>query len=121
MDEFSEWLTESQAIRDALFAHSKSKIPNEKGLLDADIEKSIRAAEVSGAQLAVVKYHLTGAMADAFKDMQVNHPDVKGVGRDILIKDRVREIELLHDQIENLARSLNSRVKSECNCRRSLL
>lgn len=121
MEYLETWLRESQKQRDALFAHSKSPIPTERGLLDHDIELSIRAAEAAGAQLAKAKYFLTGALADAFRNVTKIDPDVKGVPRDILIKYQVKGIQLLHDEIENLARALNSRVKAECNGRRSLL
>lgn len=118
MEPLDTWLTSTQKQRDALFAHSKSPIPNDKGQLDDDIEKSIRAAEAAGAQFATARYYLTGAIADAFAAIPT---DVKGKARDIAIDDKVKGVQLLHDQIENLAKSLNSRVKAECNGRRSLL
>lgn len=121
MDDLETWLTDSQYQRDALFSHAKSPIPSDKGHLDHDIELSIRVAEAAGAQLAKARYYLTGAMADAFSNVSKTSPDVKGAPREILIKDQVKGIQLLHDEIENLARALNSRVKASCNGRRSLL
>lgn len=117
MKPFEQWLTESQGQRDALFEHAKKPIPSDKGLLDQDIEKSIRAAEAAGAQLAMSRYYLTEARMTALKSIG----DVKGSARDITIEDAVKQYELLKDQLENLAKSLNSRVRAACNGRRSLL
>lgn len=118
MDSLENWLASTQKQRDALYAHSKSRIPNDKGELDADIEKSIRAAEAAGSQLASARFYLTEATAQAFAKIP---PDTKGAAREIIIEDEVKEIKFLYDNIENLARSLNSRVKAACNGRRSLL
>ena len=118
MDDLSSWLTSTEKQREALFAHSRSQIPNDKGLLDADIEKSIRAAEAAGAQLAKMRYFLTEATKKAFDAIPA---DVKGLGREVTINDMVKSEQLLHDQLDNLARALNSRVKASCNGRRSLL
>ena len=118
MENLETWLAQTQKQRDALFAHSKSQIPTDKSSLDDDIEKSIRAAEAAGAQFAMSRFYLTGAIAEAFAAIP---PDVKGQAREILIDDKVKTIQLLHDNLENLAKSLNSRVKASCNGRRSLL
>lgn len=118
MDSLETWLTATQKQRDALFAHAKSAIPSEHSLLGDDIEKSIRAAEAAGAQLADVRYYLTGARKVAFDSIPV---EVKGIGREIAIDDKVKEIQMLYDKMENLAKSLNSRVRASCNGRRSLL
>lgn len=121
MDTLETWLTSSQSQRDALFSHAKSPIPTERGLLDHDIELSIRAAEAAGAQLAKAKYYLTGALADAWKNVRTLHPDASVKELDAHIRDQVKGIQLLTDEIENLAKSLNKRTMSECNARRSLL
>lgn len=118
MESFEDWLSSSQKQRNALFSHSKSEIPNEKGLLDADIEKSIRAAEAAGSQLAKARYFLTDARASELRKIDSS---VKGVAREVYLEDAVKSTQLLVDEIENLARSLNSRVKAACNGRRSLL
>lgn len=118
---FESWLTASQKQRDALFAHSHSEIPNDKGLLSDDIEKSIRAAEAAGAQLNRAKFYLTAARKEALMTARDLSPNEKGKARDILIDDAVKGEQLLHDDIENLARSLNNRVRAELNARRSLL
>lgn len=121
MDTFNDWLSDSQKQRNALFEHSKSEIPNDKGALSGDIEKSIRAAEAAGAQLNRSKYYLTEAMKNAYQTCADLSPDVKGKARDILIADAVKAEQLLHDDLENLARSLNNRIRAELNSRRSLL
>lgn len=118
MEALKTWLAQTQKQRDALFQHSRSRIPTDKGELDDDIEKSIRAAEAAGAQFAMSRFYLTGAITDAFAAIP---PEVKGQAREILIDDKVKVVQLLHDNLENLARSLNSRVKASCNGRRSLL
>lgn len=121
METFSEWLSSSQKQRDALFAHSNKPIPDDRGELSNDIEKSIRAAEAAGAQLNRAAYYLTAAKKDALLAAKDLSPDAKGVAREILIADAVKAEQLLHDDLENLARSLNQRVRAEMNSRRSLL
>ena len=121
MESFENWLTSSQLQRDALFLHSKSKIPTDRGELSDDIEKSIRAAEAAGAQLAKSQYYLTEATAQALITARDLSPDIKGKERDIMIKDSVKGVQLLNDEIENLARSINNRVRAMLNSRRSLL
>lgn len=121
MEPAESWILKTQKQRDALFAHSASAIPNDKGALSDDIELSIRAAEAGGAQLNMAKYYLTSAMKSALQTAADLSPDAKGLAREILIKDAVKDEQLLHDNLENLCRSLNSRVRAECNSRRSLL
>ena len=121
METFESYLASSQKQRDALFAHSKSPIPTDKGDLGDDIELSIRAAEAAGAQLAKMRYYLTSALKEAMLYAREKAPEYTVKEKDILVRDYVKDIQLLHDEVENLARSLNSRVKAECNGRRSLL
>lgn len=121
METFSEWLTSSQKQRDALFKHSAKEIPSDKGELSGDIELSIRAAEAAGAQLNRAAYYLTAAKKEALLTAKDLSPDAKGVAREILIADAVKSEQLLHDDLKNLAHTLNQRVRAELNSRRSLL
>lgn len=121
METLETWLSSSQVQRDALFAHAKSPIPTDRGSLDGDIELSIRAAEAAGAQLAKAKYYLTGALSDAWKNVKTLYPDASIKELDAHIKDQIKGVQLLTDEIENLAKSLTKRTMAELNSRRSLL
>ena len=104
----------------------RSETPNDFGLMGADIDFSIRKAEQAGQLLADAEYYLTQETAKAMisvrKDADSLPEDATsptGTERAAIVKDWVKDIQRLVSGLEVVCRTLNSRIRSACNARRS--
>lgn len=86
-----------------------------------DIEKAIRGAEAAGLQLSQVQYFLTGETAKSVMSHKTECPELSAKERDLMVKDHVKDIQRLYDRLDVLCHSLNIRIRSQLNARRSIL
>jgi len=116
--DLASWLDATQSRRDELDAFAVSAMPCAEDR-DADIEKAIAAGHDAGKLAADSESYLTHAKAVAMYDLLKEDLNSKQV--DLGIKDRVRDIQRLADGLSVCNRTLQNRIYSSLNARRSRL
>lgn len=114
-----QWLEDTKKDRESLLEFVRTPSPTDMNEMAIDIERSIREAEKAGELLCDAEYFLTQNTAQKLIECRMKWPDWTGPERSALVKDAVKDIQRLVSALEVICRTLNSRVRSQCNYRRS--
>lgn len=116
---FDDWLDQTDALRTKLYNFGKSPLPIEPGHRHLDMDAAIQSADDAGRLLADLDSYLTQHTAQAVLEVKKQYEDNSADERKILVKDRVRGIQLIRDAMAITQRTIRDRLYTSMNTNRS--
>lgn len=117
--QLEEWIEQTDALRAKLYAFGKSPLPLESGERHQDMDASIQAADDAGRLLADLDSYLTQHTAQAVLDIKRLYDDHSADEKKFLVRDRVRNIQLIRDAMAVTQRTIRDRIYTNQNENRS--
>lgn len=117
--DFESWLEQTQAKRDELAEYGRSPMNTDAGERILDMDKAIQNSDDAGRLRADAEAYLTQYMAQAWLEVCKKYEDHPAKVREVLVKDRVRDIQRIVDGISITERTIKNRIYAAMNQNRS--
>ncbi len=117
--ELTEWLEQTQEHRDCLANYGRSPMTTDAGERQLDIDKAIQNSDEIGRLKADADAFLTQHTAQAWLEVCKKYEEHPAKVREILVRDRVRDLQRIVDGIEITERTIKNRIYAAMNANRS--
>lgn len=117
--DLTTWLEQTESKRNELYDYGRSPLPCDIGERHNDIERAIQNSDDAKRLQSEAESYLTQARAQALFAVLHEYPDLSAKDREIVIKDRVRDLQRLVDGLTTTSRTIRDRIYSTLNANRS--
>jgi hypothetical protein len=109
------WLEQTQALREKLYEYAKSPLPLDMGERHNDMDQAIQNAACVGRLVADLDFFVTQMTCQAVMSVKSTYEKFSAEERKLIVKDKIKDIQLLADRTAVDARAIRDRIYTNQN------